>query len=400
MIARFWPLFFLIILLPDYFLYRRYVCRYTESVALKVAWWIPTVVLVVYTIILFFSTNFVPENQRWINFYLLVLGVFTLPKVMLAFVVWIADWMKRKRRWRHHFGMTTGVAMGLLAAWPTAFGAFAGFQQFDVNRVDCYFSDLPEAFDGYRIALFSDAHVGSYTSGDEKVLEAAVDSLLAMKADAIFFLGDIQNVGPWELREKLPILGRLKAPDGVFSILGNHDYSTYQGGDPRRKLAYEKQTVQLEREMGWRLLLNDNHVLRHGNDSIYFCGMEDNEKVNTDHGYGRIEQAVEGVGKGQFAILLAHNPKVWRRKALPESNVQLTLSGHTHGGQVSLFGFSTTSLFYDEDKGLYQEGGRHLFVTKGLGALIPLRFNVNGEVVLLTLHRKTSPQQQSSYNEK
>ena len=400
MIARFWPLFFLIILLPDYFLYRRYVCRYTESVALKVAWWIPTVVLVVYTIILFFSTNFVPENQRWINFYLLVLGVFTLPKVMLAFVVWIADWMKRKRRWRHHFGMTTGVAMGLLAAWPTAFGAFAGFQQFDVNSVDCYFSDLPEAFDGYRIALFSDAHVGSYTSGDEKVLEAAVDSLLAMKADAIFFLGDIQNVGPWELREKLPILGRLKAPDGVFSILGNHDYSTYIGGDPRRKLAYEKQTVQLEREMGWRLLLNDNYVLRHGNDSIYFCGMEDNEKVNTDHGYGRIEQAVEGVGKGQFAILLAHNPKVWRRKALPESNVQLTLSGHTHGGQVSLFGFSTTSMFYDEDKGLYQEGERQLFVTKGLGALIPLRFNVNGEVVLLTLHRKTSPQQQSSYNEK
>jgi predicted MPP superfamily phosphohydrolase len=296
--------------------------------------------------------------------------------------------------------MTTGVAMGLLAAWPTAFGAFAGFQQFDVNSVDCYFSDLPEAFDGYRIALFSDAHVGSYTSGDEKVLEAAVDSLLAMKADAIFFLGDIQNVGPWELREKLPILGRLKAPDGVFSILGNHDYSTYQGGDPRRKLAYEKQTVQLEREMGWRLLLNDNYVLRHGNDSIYFCGMEDNEKVNTDHGYGRIEQAVEGVGKGQFAILLAHNPKVWRRKALPESNVQLTLSGHTHGGQVSLFGFSTTSMFYDEDKGLYQEDDRQLFVTKGLGALIPLRFNVNGEVVLLTLHRKTSPQQQSSYNEK
>ena len=137
MIARFWPLFFLIILLPDYFLYRRYVCRYTDSVALKVAWWIPTVVLVVYTIILFFSTNFVPENQRWINFYLLVLGVFTLPKVMLAIVVWIADWMKRKRRWRHHFGMTTGVAMGLLAAWPTAFGAFAGFQQFDVNSVDC-----------------------------------------------------------------------------------------------------------------------------------------------------------------------------------------------------------------------------------------------------------------------
>ena len=400
MIARFWPLFFLLILLPDYYLYRRYVCRYTKSVALKVAWWVITAVLVIYTIILLCSTNFVPENQRWLNFYLLVLGVFTLPKVLLAIVVGVADWLKGKRRWRHHFGMTTGMAMGLLAAVPTTFGAFVGFQHFDVNSVDCYFSDLPEAFDGYRIALFSDAHVGSYTSGDERVLDEAVDSLLAMNADAIFFLGDIQNVGPWELREKLPVLGRLKATDGVFSILGNHDYSTYLGGKPRLKLAYEKQTQQMERNMGWHLLLNDNYVLHHGNDSIYLCGMEDNEKVNTDHGYGRVEDAVEGVGKGQFAILLAHNPRSWRTQALPKSDVQLTLSGHTHGGQMSLFGITLTSLRYAEDKGIYQEGERQLFVTKGLGALIPMRFNVTGEVVLLTLHRKTSPEQQSVYNEK
>ena len=287
--------------------------------------------------------------------------------------------------------------MGLLVAWPTVYGSFVGFQKFEVNRLDCYFDDLPADFEGYRIALFSDAHVGSYTSGDEQVLSDAVDSIMAMKADAILFLGDIQNVGPWEVKEKHQILSKLKAPDGVYSVLGNHDYSSYQGGSYRRKLAYEKQTQQAERDLGWHLLLNDNVVLRHRADSIYLAGMEDNERKNTDHGYGRVEKAVEGIDKGQFVILLAHNPKFWKKDVLPKSDVQLTLSGHTHGGQMSLFGFTTTTLFYDEDRGLYHEGDRQLFVTKGLGALIPMRYGITGEVVLLTLHRKTSATQESSY---
>ena len=129
------------------------------------------------------------------------------------------------------------MALGLIPAWSTVYGSFFGFQELEVNRVDCYFDDLPKGFDGYRIALFSDAHVGSYTGGDSLVLERAVDSLLAMKADAIFFLGDLQNIGPWEIKEKATLLSRLTAPDGVYSILGNHDYSAYQGGGFRRPSA-------------------------------------------------------------------------------------------------------------------------------------------------------------------
>ncbi len=397
MIARSWYLFILLIILPDYYLYGRLVCRRTTSVWWKIVWWIPTVVLLLYTVILIMSTHFVPENPRWLNFYLLVLGVFTVPKALLAITLLVADWVGKRLHWRRHLGMPLGVALGVLPAWVTVYGSFVGFQKLEVNQVDCYFDDLPEGFDGYRIAVFSDAHVGSYTGSDSLVLDRAVDSLLAMKADAIFFLGDMQNVGPWEIKEKQATLSRLSAPDGVYSILGNHDYSTYQGGSPRRKQAYEQQTQQAEREMGWKLLLNNNMVLRHNGDSIMLCGMEDNEKKGADHGIGLIHKALEGVGKGQFAILLCHNPKIWRKHALPDFDVQLMLSGHTHGGQIGLGGFTTTTLFYPEDGGLYEEGNRKLFVTKGLGTLIPLRFNVTGEVVLLTLHRQTNPPKASTY---
>ena len=399
MIARFLPLFILLILLPDFYLYRQLVARRTQSVPLRVAWWIPTVVLTIYTIILFFSTNFIPENPRLLNFYLLVLGVFTLPKVLLAISLWVGEWIGKKRHWRHHYALPVGMVLGLIPAWSTVYGSFFGFQELEVNRVDCYFDDLPKGFDGYRIALFSDAHVGSYTGGDSLVLERAVDSLLAMKADAIFFLGDLQNIGPWEIKEKATLLSRLTAPDGVYSILGNHDYSAYQGGGFRRKLAQEKQTEQAERELGWQLLLNENTVLRHNGDSIMLCGMEGNEKKGADHGIGLIHKALEGVGDNHFAILLAHNPKIWRKYALPLSTAQLTLSGHTHGGQMGIFGVTTTSPFYSENGGLYEEGNRKLFVTKGVGALIPMRFNVPGEVVLLTLHRQTNPPRQSTYSD-
>ena len=186
----------LLILLPDYYLYRQLVCRRTQSVALRMAWWIPALVLSIYTIILFFTTNFIPENPRLLNLYLLVLGVFTLPKALLALSLWVGEWIGKKRQWRHHYALPVGVALGVLPAWPTVYGSFVGFQELEVNRVDCYFDDLPKGFDGYRIAVFSDAHVGSYTGADSLVLERAVDSLLAMKADAIFFLGDLQNIGP------------------------------------------------------------------------------------------------------------------------------------------------------------------------------------------------------------
>jgi len=389
MIYRALPLILLLILLPDIYLYRTGL-RHAAGRWLKVGWWSLTALLLAITCLLALCPDFTPQPQQPLNIYLFVLGVFVVPKAAFTLCDACGHWLSRHRHLRRNPGRPVGIALGAFAAFVTAYGATAGFNKFDVRHIDYVSADIPEGFDGYRIAVFSDAHVGSYTGDSAPVLEAAIDSLNAMKADAIFFLGDLQNTRPEEIEERLPLLSRLHAPDGVFSILGNHDYSHYIGGTREEKAACEAKTKALQRQMGWRLLLNGHTMLRHGGDSIVLAGMEGNDGRGEDHGWPIWEKTVEGIPPGMFTIMLLHNPLYWRRYVVEHTDAQLTLSGHTHGGQVSLFGLAPTRLVYGEDDGEYDAGQQHLFVSRGLGGLIPLRFGVTGEVVLLTLHRKHS----------
>ena len=389
MILKSLPLFLLLILLPDIYLYRVYVGR-RGGAWTKVAWWAVCLLLLACTCLLAMTEDFTTQPQRPLNIFLFVLGVFTIPKAVFSLFDACGRWWSRRRRSRRsrRFGRVLGLLAAAFIAFATFYGSTAGFNKFEVRHIDYWSDELPAGFDGYRIALFSDAHVGSYQYDSAPVLEAAIDSLNAMGADAIFFLGDIQNTRPEEIERKLPVLSRLHAPDGVFSILGNHDYAHYIGGTREEKMASEAKTMALERQMGWRLLLNEHTLLRHGGDSIVLAGMEGNDGLGEDHGQPIWEKTVEGIDPQLFSIMLLHNPQFWQKYVVDYTDVPLTLSGHTHGGQVALFGFSPTKIMYSEDDGEYDIGRQHLFVTRGLGGLIPLRFNVTGEVVLLTLHKK------------
>ena len=387
MILRALPLFLLLILLPDIYLYRTCLARRANR-WVKMGWWGCTILLLAWTGWLALCDDFTPQPQRPLNVYLFVLGVFVIPKAALAFFDGCGRYCRRKRPCRRNFGRPIGLLLAALSIYITIYGSTVGYNKFEVRHVDYWSSQLPVGFDGYRIALFSDIHVGSYMAASAPVLSAVVNSLNAMKADAVFFLGDIQNTRPEEIEKKLPVLSRLHAPDGVFSVMGNHDYSHYIGGTRAEKLAVEEKTKNLQRQMGWRLLLNENLLLRHGGDSIALAGMEGNDGKGEDHGLGIWEKAVDGIPPGLFTIMMVHNPNFWRKYVVPYTKVPLTLSGHTHGGQVSMLGFSFTKLFYSEDDGEYDIGDQHIFVTRGVGGLIPLRFNVTGEIVLLTLHKK------------
>lgn len=390
MIARAFPLFVLIILLPDIYLYRRWVKPHAQGRRrISLIWWMLTAVMLVATCLLAKARDFTPHPQTPLNIYLFVLGVFTIPKLLLMFADWAGRALRRFSHGKRNWGIPVGIALGALSAYVTIYGSTLGFNKFEVHRVDFASADLPEGFEGYRIALWSDAHVGNYLGKDAYLLRDAVDSINAMHPDAIFFLGDLQNVGPEEIEACLPTLSLLSAPDGVYSILGNHDYSKYQRGTREERLANEARTQDLQRRMGWRLLMNEHTLLYHGGDSITLAGMEGNEQKGQDHGFAIWEKTVEGIDDGMFTIMLAHNPLHWDKYIVPNTNVQLTLSGHTHGGQLRLLGLSTTSITFREDDGMYEREGKHLFVTRGLGALIPLRFNVTGEVVLLTLHKQS-----------
>ena len=209
-----------------------------------------------------------------------------------------------------------------------------------------------------------------------------------MNPDLIVFLGDIQNTQPSELYDFSTLLSSLKAKDGVMAIMGNHDYSRYVNVDSAQKVANIYETEKLQRSFGWRLLLNENVTLHRGTDSIFVAGMEGNDEIDAYFGVGNAQRSMENIPDGAFTIMLVHNPNEWIDKVVPETTAQLTMSGHTHGGQVELFGLRPSRITYGKDFGMYEENGRSLFVTKGLGGVIPMRFGVPGEVVLMTLHSK------------
>ena len=390
MIARAIVLFVSLILLTDAWLDVRFIRHKGRPWWVRTLWWLTSLLLLVYTFYLMSLRDFAPYPQTVLNIYLFIIGVWIVPKAIYAICDGLGLLIRRRVMSKVHWGAVIGCLLAMAIAYIVINGSTVGFRELEVNRTDYYSADLPDDFDGYRIAIFSDIHLGSYNDADSVIINTALDSINALRADAIFFLGDIQNTRPREIEEHLWTLKRLKAPDGIFSVMGNHDYSKYIGGTEKEKDASVEETKRLQRQLGWQLLLNEHTVLRHGGDSIFIAGLEGNEEFNCKAGAHNVERTIEGIPDSTFSIMMVHNPRYWRRAVLPISKAQLTLSGHTHGGQIKIFGLSPTDIIYSEDVGMYEEDGRHLFVTKGVGALIPFRYGVPGEVVLMTLHKRNN----------
>ena len=418
MIARSLILFLLLIVIPDAYLYRVWV-RHGRRSWPKVAWWAVSVLLVAYTLWLAFTPDFMPANPWWLFAYLLILGVYTLPKALFALLLPVAGGVRRlqrlaagadgsaaspqnaRRASMPGTGLSTagkeekparwavGVAAALSAALigMVGYGVTEGFYKFEVRQLDYSSPQVPPAFDGYRVALFSDAHVGSYLTGrGQRLLAEAMDSLNALGADLIVFTGDLQNVRAQEIAQHQGALSSLKAPDGVMAVLGNHDYAMYIRGTNQEKATAEEATIRQIQTLGWDLLRNEHRCIARGGDTLVVGGMENYGKPPFPS-RGNVEQTLQGVEEGSFILLLEHDPYAWQHEILPKSRAQLTLSGHTHGGQIKLGSFSPYAVIGGEYAGLYHQGDRTLFVTRGLGGLIPLRVGATGEIVLITLHR-------------
>ena len=309
---------------------------------------------------------------------------FLMGRVVVPLVVaLICRWLLPRKYYLKVISVLTLLIWGLVG-----YGYFVGFEQLEIREIEYACSDLPEAFDGYRIVQFSDAHVGTYTGSRQWLLQRAVDTINALRPDIIVFTGDLQNVYPEELDAQIPFLRQLHAPDGVMSVLGNHDYAIYQDCDEAQKQRSNKHTIQAERQMGWTLLLNENRIIRRDSDSIVVAGMENWGTVKRMPRRGNVKKSLTGISDSAFVVMMQHDPTCWREKILPECKAQLTLSGHTHGGQVSLLGLSPASLSYDEWGGVYEQDGRTLIVSTGLGALIPFRLGMPGEIVVITLRKK------------
>ena len=311
--------------------------------------------------------------------FFLIMGLVVVP-LLLAL---LCRWLMPRRHWRKG-----AIACSLIVWGLVLYGHLVGYQEMEIHRYDFVSADLPQAFDGYRIVQFSDAHVGTMTGSRQWLLQRAVDSINALHPDVIIFSGDLQNLHPFELQQHMETLRRLHAKDGVYSILGNHDYPTYLNCDEETKAALVEQTIKLERKIGWKLLLNEHSIVRRDSDSIVIAGMENWGSMKRMPRKGDVKKTLAGLSSQPFIVMLQHDPSAWDEKILPECQAQLTLSGHTHGGQFEFLGWSPASLSYKEWGGWTYKDGRALYVSTGLGALIPFRLNMPGEIVQITLKVK------------
>ena len=281
-----------------------------------------------------------------------------------------------------------GLLSLLLPPLMLLYGVLVERNCYRVRTVEIASETLPAAFDGYTLVQLSDIHSRSFRYR-VRSLERAVDKVNALGADLVVFTGDLVTIGPVELLKTGPALSRLHAPDGVLAVLGNHDYCPYLPGAERRANPDSLALVAArEKELGWDLLRNENRLIVRGGDSLAVVGVENVSSSPAFPSTGDLAQALQGT-EGCWSILLSHDPTHWERDVVGKEDIPLTLSGHTHAAQFSLFGLWTpSSLIYPHNRGLYKEQGQYLYVNIGLGETIfPARLGAVPEITRIVLRR-------------
>lgn len=326
------------------------------------------------------NSTFVTGQYMLYTFFALI-----APKALGLLVYGIGRWLKQ--RWLTVCAFVVAALVFGVMWW----GAIVTPGTLEVKEVELAFDRLPDAFDGYRIVQWSDAHLGTY-NGRTTIVEKQIKAINDLHPDMICFTGDLVSR---ETNEALPyfeLLSSLHAPDGVFSVLGNHDYDNYsKWDDEKAKEADCKALCDLQEDAGWRLLNDDYAIISRGDDQIVLIGTENfGDRVGEKR--GNLAKAYSGLKDGNFKIQLQHNPYAWRANTLTNSNIDLMLAGHTHAWQIMLklgdWRWSPACLRYPEWGGAYNEGNRWLYVNIGTGMVgPPMRIGATPEITLITLRK-------------
>ena len=373
--------FLLLLLLPDWYIYRYYL-----KPAGHKSWnrllWVPTLILLAALVVFIIGGE---SLHNYLGIYLVTVICISIPKAFFSLLSLPVRFIRKRFTSSPLEVPFLCIPCVLLFAY-LLFGAIKGKEHFQVREVTFSSPDLPTAFDGYRILQISDLHTGSW-KGNKKALQTAINLCNAQKADLAVFTGDLVNSRASEMEEFMPVLSQLQAKDGVYSVLGNHDYATYvHWNSEAERLANIDTLIVRQKQMGWHLLLNEHVNLYRGNDSIALVGVENSGNPPFPD-KGDLPKALKGTS-GMFKVLLSHDPTHWRRNVLPQTDIQLMLAGHTHDMQFNILGFSASQFFYPEHNGMYLEKKRGLYVNIGLGyVLFPMRLGAWPEITVITLHK-------------
>lgn len=377
LLAAFFAVLYLVAMVaPDIYIHTTYVSP-LGSALLGMLWWLPSAAIV--------ATFAAAQLGIWHNtmfraFFGLTLAIM-FPKLLFTLLAVTMGWK---------------VGLGAAAVLLTAllYGFIFGWRRIVVRTATCRSRLLPDDFDGYRIVHLSDLHIGTFLR-NPAFIDSLADAVNGQHPDIVVFTGDLVNVSAIELLPFRKTLSAISAPDGVYSVMGNHDYCMY-AQDCTHRVHGRSITVAerdrmllqyMEDKMGWRMLMNENVVIKRGKSSIAVVGVENIGKPPFKS-FGNLAKALTGLPEGMFKILLSHDPTHWRCGVLNKTDIALTLSGHTHAGQVRLGRFSPAKWAYNEWGGSYVEGNSMLHVSPGIGGTVPFRFGAWPEINVVVLKKK------------
>lgn len=383
----------------------------TRGIIFGIYWAISVIVLATILIMPYLNFQDWPINTR--SLVLTIIFGLVFAKLLVA-VFMLLDDVRRGLQWiirkfssntpaasdvsditRSRFLTQVAMLMGG-GVFATLLYGISNRYSYKVHKVKLSFQNLPAAFKGLRIVQISDIHSGSLTN--KEAVAKGVALINAQKADLILFTGDLVNDRALEMDIHMDVFSQIKAPLGVYSTLGNHDYGDYYAWPDRDINGYSVQrTENLERvkavhgELGWRLLMNEHVTLEKDGQQIGLLGIENWSAMSRFPKYGDMKKAYAGAAHLPFKILMSHDPTHWDAQVRTEyPDIDLTLAGHTHGMQFGVeipgFKWSPAQYIYKEWAGLYKEGNQRLYVNRGFGFLgYPGRVGILPEITVIDL---------------
>jgi predicted MPP superfamily phosphohydrolase len=358
------------------------------SIFVSIALWLRAIILVAFFITFVSKFFFIP--------------VLVIDDTKRLFV-----WLKRRRKAavkpeekpilkdneipRSEFLVKTGMAVAAIPFFTLSWGIVSGAHDYRIRRQVLRLPNLPASFEGIKIAQVSDIHSGSFYN--KKAVLGGVELLMNEKPDIAFFTGDLVNGRATEMNEYQDIFSKIKAPLGVYSCLGNHDYGMYeQWRDESARLKNINDIIATHKNMGWNLLMNENRRIKINNEEIGILGVE-NWGGGRFPKLGKMEEAVKNTADLPVKLLLSHDPSHWKLQVLKEyPEIDVMFSGHTHGMQFGVetehFKWSPVKYVYEEWEGLYQKNNQQLYVNVGYGFLgYPGRIGILPEITIFELQK-------------
>lgn len=393
MLLRLFLFQLLFLSLPDLYIYRTLIRKITRNKLYRILYWVPMVFFTLSIFSFFFgkNQNLIYDYPTESGIFILFLFIIGISKLLYATVSFIGSCCHRK--WHLH-RRPFRIAGGVLALAYTClmlYGWIYGKERFEVKPVTITSERIPASFSGYRIVQLSDFHAGGWYK-HPKAVRRLVAMTNELQPDLIVFTGDLVNAHSKEMEGLSDILAQLRAKDGIYAILGNHDYGDYYRwpSETAKEQDFQK-LLGIAEDMGWTMLNNEHVFLHKGADSLALIGVE-NQGDPRFAEHGDLKKAMRDINKNDYKILLSHNPLHWRQEVLNQTDIDLILAGHTHGMQLSFFGFSPAVWIYPEWEGLHTQGKQQLYVNVGCGHIMyPLRIGAWPEITLFTLQPNNTP---------